>query len=122
MISPALKYEQLPNHPRRMILALAIALCIFSMHSPVRATAPQHRVQAPGFYRMMLGAYEITVLSDGTHPFPDAEVLIKLKSGVDADHSKLFGLLIDACTFRSQGSDISAFEAGVYAWLPIDLK
>ena len=33
-----------------------------------QAAAPQIRTQAPGFYRMMLGDYEITVLSDGTAP------------------------------------------------------
>jgi glyoxylase-like metal-dependent hydrolase (beta-lactamase superfamily II) len=39
------------------------------------ATAHQQRMQAPAFYRFMLGAFEIMLLSDGTHPFPDAMVL-----------------------------------------------
>ncbi|WP_263146612.1 MBL fold metallo-hydrolase [Pseudomonas sp. RIT-PI-AD] len=33
-----------------------------------QAAAPQVRTQAPGFYRMMLGDFEITALSDGTVP------------------------------------------------------
>ncbi|WP_236691991.1 MBL fold metallo-hydrolase [Amantichitinum ursilacus] len=37
---------------------------------PAQAAAPQVRTQAPGFYRMMLGDFEITALSDGTHAFP----------------------------------------------------
>ncbi|WP_354682591.1 MBL fold metallo-hydrolase [Cupriavidus necator] len=34
------------------------------------AAAPQVRTQAPGYYRMMLGHYEITALSDGTAKVP----------------------------------------------------
>ncbi|HEX8478680.1 MAG TPA: MBL fold metallo-hydrolase [Telluria sp.] len=40
------------------------------MPPPVLAAAPQVRTQGPGFYRMMLGEFEITALLDGTHPFP----------------------------------------------------
>jgi glyoxylase-like metal-dependent hydrolase (beta-lactamase superfamily II) len=39
---------------------------------------------------MILGDFEITALLDGTHPFPDAEVLIKSKPGASAERSKLF--------------------------------
>jgi glyoxylase-like metal-dependent hydrolase (beta-lactamase superfamily II) len=35
-----------------------------------QAAAPQVRTQAPGWYRTMLGRFEITALSDGTHTFP----------------------------------------------------
>jgi glyoxylase-like metal-dependent hydrolase (beta-lactamase superfamily II) len=34
--------------------------------SALSAAAPQLRTQAPGYYRMMLGDFEITALSDGT--------------------------------------------------------
>ncbi|RAS22597.1 MBL fold metallo-hydrolase [Paraburkholderia bryophila] len=34
------------------------------------AAAPQVRNQAPGFYRIMVGQFEVTALLDGTHPFP----------------------------------------------------
>ncbi|RKG67659.1 MBL fold metallo-hydrolase [Corallococcus exercitus] len=36
--------------------------------SAVHAAAPQVRTQAPGYYRMMLGDFEVTALSDGTVP------------------------------------------------------
>jgi glyoxylase-like metal-dependent hydrolase (beta-lactamase superfamily II) len=39
---------------------------------------------------MMLGDFEITALLDGTHPFPDAEALMKAKPGVETERSKLF--------------------------------
>src|SRR6266702_5806541 len=46
-----------------MILCALMALC-------ASAAAPQVRTQGPGFYRAMLGDFEITALLDGTHPFP----------------------------------------------------
>lgn len=39
---------------------------------------------------MMLGDFEITALLDGTHPFPDAEVLTKAGPGVNSPRSRLF--------------------------------
>ncbi|NGZ87316.1 MBL fold metallo-hydrolase [Duganella aceris] len=38
--------------------------------SSAHAAAPFARSQAPGYYRMMLGDFEISALSDGTHAFP----------------------------------------------------
>jgi glyoxylase-like metal-dependent hydrolase (beta-lactamase superfamily II) len=40
-----------------------------------RAAAPQEKSQAPGYYRMMLGDFEITALSDGTFPLKVSEVI-----------------------------------------------
>jgi hypothetical protein len=34
--------------------------------SLAHAAAPQVRMQSPGYYRMMLGDFEVTVLSDGS--------------------------------------------------------
>ncbi|MGF6769975.1 glyoxylase-like metal-dependent hydrolase (beta-lactamase superfamily II) [Paraburkholderia sp. GAS199] len=34
------------------------------------AEAPLVKTQGPGFYRVMLGKFEVTALLDGTHPFP----------------------------------------------------
>jgi hypothetical protein len=36
---------------------------------------PQVRMQAPGYYRMMLGDYEITTVSDGTVPLDFAKLM-----------------------------------------------
>ena len=41
----------------------------------VQAGAPQQKTQAPGYYRMMLGDYEITALSDGTVDLKPKELL-----------------------------------------------
>ncbi|MHB2211751.1 MBL fold metallo-hydrolase [Methylobacterium sp. CM6257] len=51
----------------RGVLAGGVAL---GLGKPVRAAAPLGGPQAAGFYRMRLGAYEITILNDGARTFP----------------------------------------------------
>lgn len=53
-----------------LVLACAMALPLALPAASVHAAAPQQHTQAPGWYRMMLGEFEITALSDGTHAFP----------------------------------------------------
>lgn len=54
----------------KLVLACAMALPLAMPAPSVYAAAPQQHTQAPGWYRMMLGDFEITALSDGTHAFP----------------------------------------------------
>ncbi|HXQ24116.1 MAG TPA: MBL fold metallo-hydrolase [Candidatus Acidoferrales bacterium] len=49
----------------RFAAAFAILLLVSAAAS---ASAPLQKIQAPGYYRMMLGDFEITALSDGTFP------------------------------------------------------
>ncbi|MCW7539455.1 MBL fold metallo-hydrolase [Aquabacterium sp. A7-Y] len=56
-----------------VLLAAATALSAawaLSGSGAAHAAAPQVRTQAPGYYRMMLGDFEITALSDGTATIP----------------------------------------------------
>lgn len=55
-------------HSTRAVLLFVLA-AILSIPE-TRAEAPRPRVENPGFYRMMLGDFEVVALSDGTHPFP----------------------------------------------------
>ena len=55
---------------RKTLPAAALALACALSAPAGRAAAPLVGTQAPGYYRMMLGDYEITALSDGTHAFP----------------------------------------------------
>jgi glyoxylase-like metal-dependent hydrolase (beta-lactamase superfamily II) len=56
---------------------VALFLWMFAMAPMLaHAAAPQVRTQGPGFYRMMLGDFEITALLDGTHPFPIDQVMV----------------------------------------------
>lgn len=65
------------NLTTRIIGAVAIAALMAVLPEPAMAAAPMAGNQAPGFYRMMLGDFEVTSLSDGTHPFPVHSVLTK---------------------------------------------
>jgi len=66
-------------HTRRQLLAgaatatAATALAPFAVPAPAFAAAPPAGKQAPGFYRYKVGAFEITVVTDGaaTFPLPD---------------------------------------------------
>jgi glyoxylase-like metal-dependent hydrolase (beta-lactamase superfamily II) len=78
--------------PNKSIVAMTLLTLISGMAGSTVsfAAAPQARTQAPGFYRVMLGSFEITALLDGTHPFPDAAVLTKVRPGAGTERSKLF--------------------------------
>lgn len=51
---------------RQGMAALAGSLLMLSFSPMAQAAAPQVKTQAPGFYRMMLGDFEVTALFDGT--------------------------------------------------------
>ena len=55
-------------HSTQVVRAIAlIAAVAFSTlaAAPVQAAAPMVKTQAPGYFRMMLGDFEVTALSDG---------------------------------------------------------
>ena len=74
--------------PLRFLPPLLLAVLLAStaaVHPAARAAAPQVRTQAPGWYRTMLGRFEITALSDGTHAFPIDTVMSDIGHGaIDA--------------------------------------
>src|ERR1017187_2181484 len=47
--------------------AAALAIVVLAS-AAAHASAPLQKTQAPGYYRLMLGDFEITALSDGTFP------------------------------------------------------
>lgn len=51
--------------PRRTTFAAALAAPAILAGLPAGAAAPQSGRQAPGFYRLKVGAYEVTVVNDG---------------------------------------------------------
>jgi glyoxylase-like metal-dependent hydrolase (beta-lactamase superfamily II) len=64
-------------HLTRASLALCLAAAGFAIipSTPANAAAPMVKTSAPGYYRMMLGDFEVTALSDGTGPFPVDKLL-----------------------------------------------
>jgi len=57
---------------RQAALAIASGLLLAA---GAHAAAPQVKTQAPGFYRVMLGDFEVTALSDGTVALPVDKLL-----------------------------------------------
>lgn len=67
--------------PKFAQLGLAITLLLGGINTEVMAAAPQVKTQAPGFYRMMLGDFEITALNDGTRDLPVDKLLKERQPG-----------------------------------------
>jgi glyoxylase-like metal-dependent hydrolase (beta-lactamase superfamily II) len=59
----------------RTTLTAALLLGTALVAAPALATAPMAHTTAPGYYRMMLGDFEVTALSDGTSPMPVQQLL-----------------------------------------------
>lgn len=68
------------------LLGAGIALApVASWVGTASAAAPIAKTQAPGFYRMMLGDFEVTAISDGTVKLPVKDLLTNTTSAkVDA--------------------------------------
>lgn len=59
----------------RRVFGTAIAIGLSMMSGAADAGAPQIKKQAAGFYRMMLGDFEVTALIDGTVDLPIDQLL-----------------------------------------------
>ena len=67
-----MSFSPLVNRVRASALAAAAALV---MTGPLHAEAPPAKLPAPGFYRMMVGDFEVTALNDGTFDMPADKLL-----------------------------------------------
>lgn len=68
----------------RKLAALGLLVALLTGGPAVttsHAEAPQQKTQAPGYYRMMLGDFEITALSDGTVDLPVDQLLSGARPG-----------------------------------------
>ncbi|HKR75696.1 MAG TPA: MBL fold metallo-hydrolase [Rhodanobacter sp.] len=59
----------------RTTMTAALLFGTALMAAPALAAAPMAHTTAPGYYRMMLGDFEVTALSDGTSPMPVLQLL-----------------------------------------------
>ncbi|MBQ5942843.1 MULTISPECIES: MBL fold metallo-hydrolase [unclassified Massilia] len=60
---------------RHAVTALAAAIAAGCLATPALAAAPMAKTPAPGYYRIMLGDFEVTPLSDGTVDLPVEQLL-----------------------------------------------
>lgn len=58
-----MKYLSLFNN--RLLKIMLLSLLVFSYQSITWAQAPMVKTQAPGYYRLMIGTFEVTALNDG---------------------------------------------------------
>jgi glyoxylase-like metal-dependent hydrolase (beta-lactamase superfamily II) len=70
---------------KRTTLCILAAACIAA---PAFAAAPMAKTQAPGYFRMMLGDFEITPLSDGTVDLPVDKLLMQKADKTNAALAK----------------------------------
>lgn len=56
-------------------VALILGFWLVAAAQPSHAAALMVKTQAPGFYRMMLGDFEVTALNDGVVAYPTIQVL-----------------------------------------------
>ncbi|MFP3786545.1 MBL fold metallo-hydrolase, partial [Burkholderia sp. SIMBA_024] len=75
---------------KRYLLGAALAV----MALQATAAAPQVKTPSPGFYRIMLGSYEVTALSDGVIRLPVDKLLLnstpqQIAEGLAEHHQSL---------------------------------
>lgn len=69
----------------------AAAVAFATLSNMALAAAPMHKTQAPGFYRLMLGDFEVTVLSDGALSFNVQSLLTNITPAqLDTDLARAF--------------------------------
>lgn len=79
------------NKTMRLLPLLAALAAGFALLPAAQAAAPMVKTQAPGFYRVMLGDFEITVLNDGTVNLPMHQLLTNTTpEKVQADLARSF--------------------------------
>jgi glyoxylase-like metal-dependent hydrolase (beta-lactamase superfamily II) len=61
----------------RATALLATMTLLAASGNPAMAAAPMAKVSAPGYFRMMLGNFEVTALSDGTVDLPVDQLLME---------------------------------------------
>jgi glyoxylase-like metal-dependent hydrolase (beta-lactamase superfamily II) len=85
--SAAVRLTQLLSRAAQgLTLSVALATAGFiALPTAAQAAAPQQKVQAPGWYRFMVGSVEVTALSDGTVDLPVDKLLHAPKGQVAAD-------------------------------------
>ena len=81
----------MPSNILSNAIRIAVVATAFSLTAlPAFAGAPMARTSAPGYYRFMLGNFEVTALSDGTVDLPVDQLLQQTAEKTVAELHKAF--------------------------------
>jgi glyoxylase-like metal-dependent hydrolase (beta-lactamase superfamily II) len=84
--------SRLPSVRRVLWIATLAIIAMAGQATAAAAEAPMQKTQAPGYYRMMLGEFEITALFDGIVPLDVSQ----LKNVTETEAAKLLALALTA--------------------------
>ncbi|MEE4407884.1 MULTISPECIES: MBL fold metallo-hydrolase [unclassified Serratia (in: enterobacteria)] len=98
---------------KRYLLGAALAV----MALQATAAAPQVKTPSPGFYRIMLGSYEVTALSDGVIRLPVDKLLLnstpqQIAEGLAEHHQSLPVVTSVNAYLINTGSKLVMIDAG----------
>ncbi|VEI20852.1 ribonuclease Z [Serratia plymuthica] len=98
---------------KRSLLGAALAV----MALQATAAAPQVKTPSPGFYRIMLGSYEVTALSDGVIRLPVDKLLLnstpqQIAEGLAEHHQSLPVVTSVNAYLINTGSKLVMIDAG----------
>ncbi|GAB3413066.1 MBL fold metallo-hydrolase [Massilia agilis] len=75
---------------KHVLASLVAAAAVACAAGPAFAAAPMAKTPAPGYFRVMLGAFEVTPLSDGTVDLPVDQLLHQKPEQTRAELAKSF--------------------------------
>lgn len=94
---------------RAATAAMFAAGCLFL--AAAHGAVPMAKAQAPAHYRMMLGDFEVTALSDGTLGLPVAKILTNTIAARN-------GYWVGAAHIAFRGLGHLRAEGNGYVWIP----
>lgn len=87
-------YKNKINSPLKLIARAAVMASVFAVGAmnvtPAIAAAPMAKFVAPGFFRLMVGDFEVTALSDGTADLPVDKLLQEDAAKTDTALGRVF--------------------------------
>lgn len=110
----------------RTALAAALLFCGAVTMPAAHASAPMAKTSSPGYYRMMLGDFEVTALSDGTHAMDATQLLDPDKAQVSKaalqadDHPVTYEWSFNGYLVNT-GSKLVLIDTGAGAFMGSDL-
>jgi glyoxylase-like metal-dependent hydrolase (beta-lactamase superfamily II) len=104
---------------KQVLATLSAAACAAFAASPALAAAPMAKTPAPGYFRLMLGDFEVTPLSDGTVDLPVDKLLRQkadaTKAGLARSFLKLPLETSDNAYLVNTGSKLVLIDTGAGA-------